>query len=87
MNCDFKCHHIKYGSFWRLLFARLRLTRWGEPVNIYDDPRLGRPDATAAEIQVAKDILLQTLVLLTHIILRTAHTLSLQTIGVIFVYL
>ena len=31
--------------------ARLRLTRWGESVNIYDDPRLGRPDATATEIQ------------------------------------
>ena len=43
--------------------ARLRLTRWGESVNIYDDPRLGRPDAIIAEIQVAKDILLQILVL------------------------
>ncbi|KAL5324014.1 hypothetical protein ACEPPN_008557 [Leptodophora sp. 'Broadleaf-Isolate-01'] len=35
--------------------ARLRLTRWGESVNIYDDPKLGRQDATAAEIQLAKD--------------------------------
>jgi len=43
--------------------ARLRLTRWGESVNIYDDPKLGRPDATAKEIQVAKDTLLQILVL------------------------
>ena len=43
--------------------ARLRLTRWGESVNIYDDPRLGRPGATTAEIQVAKDTLLQILVL------------------------
>jgi uncharacterized small protein (DUF1192 family) len=43
--------------------ARLRLTRWGESVNIYDDPKLGRQDATAAEIQLAKDVLLQILVL------------------------
>ncbi|TVY73352.1 Heterokaryon incompatibility protein s [Lachnellula suecica] len=43
--------------------ARLRLTRWGESVNIYDDPKLGRQDATAAEIQLAKDALLQILVL------------------------
>jgi hypothetical protein len=43
--------------------ARLRLTRWGESVNIYDDPKLGRPNATAAEIQLAKDALLQILVL------------------------
>ena len=37
--------------------ARLRLTRWGQAVNIYDDPKLGRPDATPAEIQAAKDTL------------------------------
>jgi hypothetical protein len=43
--------------------ARLRLTRWGESVNIYDDPKLGRPNATATEIQLAKDTLLQILVL------------------------
>ncbi|KAH7330051.1 small s protein [Rhexocercosporidium sp. MPI-PUGE-AT-0058] len=43
--------------------ARLRLTRWGESVNIYDDPQLGRQNATAAEIQLAKDALLQILVL------------------------
>jgi hypothetical protein len=46
-----------------LNYARLRLTRWGESVNIYDDPQLGRQDATAAEIQLAKDALLQILVL------------------------
>jgi len=39
--------------------ARLRLTRWGQSVNIYNDPRLGKPDATAPEIQLAKDTLLQ----------------------------
>ncbi|KAH6703050.1 prion-inhibition and propagation-domain-containing protein, partial [Leptodontidium sp. MPI-SDFR-AT-0119] len=38
--------------------ATLRLTRWGESVNIYDDPKLGRQDATATEIQLAKDALL-----------------------------
>jgi hypothetical protein len=43
--------------------ARLRLTRWGESVNVYDDPNLGNPDATAPEIQLAKDTLLQILVL------------------------
>ena len=37
--------------------ARLRLTRWGQAVNIYDDPKLARPDATPAEIQAAKDTL------------------------------
>jgi hypothetical protein len=43
--------------------ARLRLTRWGQAVNIYRDPRLGRADATAAEVQTAKDTLFQILVL------------------------
>jgi hypothetical protein len=45
--------------------ARLRLTQWGESVNIYDDAKLGRQDATATEIQLAKDTLLQILVLFT----------------------
>lgn len=43
--------------------ARLRLTRWGESVNIYDDPKLGTQDAPTTEIQLAKDALLQILVL------------------------
>lgn len=43
--------------------ARLRLTRWGESVNIYDDPKLGRQDVTPTEIQLIKDALLQILVL------------------------
>jgi len=43
--------------------ARLRLTRWGESIKIYDDPKLGRQDATVIEIQLAKDALLQILVL------------------------
>jgi hypothetical protein len=43
--------------------ARLRLTRWGQAVNIYDDPTLGRPDANPTKLQTAKDTLLQILVL------------------------
>jgi hypothetical protein len=43
--------------------ARLRPTRWGESVKIYDDPKLGRQDATTTEIQLAKDALLQIIVL------------------------
>jgi hypothetical protein len=43
--------------------ARLCFTRWGESVKIYDDPKLGRQDATAIEIQLAKDALLQIIVL------------------------
>jgi hypothetical protein len=54
---DFQTDQLALGC------ARLRLARWGESVNIYDDPRLGRPDATATEIQVAKDTLLQILAL------------------------
>ncbi|KFY22013.1 hypothetical protein V491_02907 [Pseudogymnoascus sp. VKM F-3775] len=42
---------------------RLRLTRWGESVNIYDDPKLGRQNATVTEVELAKDALVQILVL------------------------
>ncbi|PMD23127.1 small s protein [Hyaloscypha hepaticicola] len=52
-----------FGRDFTLGFARLRLTRWGESVNIYDDPKLGKQDATTTEIQLAKDALLQILVL------------------------
>ncbi|KAL5312970.1 hypothetical protein ACEPPN_019396 [Leptodophora sp. 'Broadleaf-Isolate-01'] len=41
----------------------LRLTRWGESINIYNDSKLGREDATTTEIQLTKDVLLQILVL------------------------
>jgi hypothetical protein len=44
-----------------LTSARLRLTRWGQAVNIYEDPKLGKPDATSAEVQTAKDALHQIL--------------------------
>ena len=43
--------------------ARLRLTRWGQAVNVYEDPKLGRPDATPAEIHTVKNTLYQILVL------------------------
>lgn len=43
--------------------ARLRLARWGESVGIYNDSKLGKVDATVTETQLAKDILLQIIVL------------------------
>jgi hypothetical protein len=43
--------------------ARLRLTRWGRAINIYNDPQLGNPNASPAEVQTAKDTLIQILVL------------------------
>lgn len=43
--------------------ARLRLTHWGQAVNVYGDPKLGQPGASEAEIQTAKNVLLQILVL------------------------
>jgi Prion-inhibition and propagation len=43
--------------------ARLRLTPWVVSVHTYDGLKLGRPDATAAEIRTAKDTLLQILAL------------------------
>tara|TARA_R110002003_G_scaffold112_5_gene9578 strand:+ start:4216 stop:5031 length:816 start_codon:yes stop_codon:yes gene_type:complete len=41
--------------------ARLRLTRWGEAVNVYGDPKLGRPAAPAGDVQPAKEILIHIL--------------------------
>lgn len=43
--------------------TKLRLTRWGQAVNILSDPQLGRPDATSAEIQTVKASLLQIIAL------------------------
>ncbi|OBT98935.1 hypothetical protein VE01_02449 [Pseudogymnoascus verrucosus] len=51
-NLDFETSHLALDC------ARHRLTRWGESVNNYDDPKLGRQDAIATEIQLAKDALL-----------------------------
>jgi HET-S-like prion-inhibition and propagation protein len=45
----------------RLSIAKLRLTRWGEAVNIYDDPKLGSPEATTSKIEKAKHILYEIL--------------------------
>lgn len=50
-------------DFITLECATLRLTRWGQAVNIYGDPRLGRPDASPEKIQSANDILHQVLAL------------------------
>jgi Prion-inhibition and propagation len=47
--------------------ARLRLTRWGRAVNIYEDPKLGRRDTTTVEVQTVKDTLHQILVLFANI--------------------
>jgi hypothetical protein len=43
--------------------AMLRLSRWGDAVNVHEDPKLGKPDATATEIQAAKNALHQILLL------------------------
>ncbi|KAF1934814.1 small s protein [Clathrospora elynae] len=43
--------------------VRLRLTRWGQAVNIHEDPRMGRPDATSSEVQSVQNALYQILVL------------------------
>jgi hypothetical protein len=50
-------------SYLELSFARLRLTRWGEAVDIYRDPNLGNPNTSAADLQMASDIFQQILVL------------------------
>ncbi|OBT42916.1 hypothetical protein VE00_07271 [Pseudogymnoascus sp. WSF 3629] len=41
--------------------ARLRLTRWGDAVDVYGDPQLGRPTATKEEVQLAKETLFHIL--------------------------
>ena len=43
--------------------SRIRLTRWGQAVDILNDPQMGRPDATVPEIRTVKETLLQILVL------------------------
>ena len=43
--------------------ARLRLTCWGEAVKIHHGPKLGKPEATVAEIGTAKKTMLQILAL------------------------
>jgi hypothetical protein len=46
-----------------LNLLRLRLSRWGTAVHIYDDPQLGNPRATKSKLRIAKDTLFQILVL------------------------
>ena len=43
--------------------SRIRLTRWGQAVDILNDPKMGRPDATPEQIQTVKDTLYQILML------------------------
>jgi hypothetical protein len=43
--------------------VRLRLSRWGKAVHIFDDPYLGNPNATPEELQNAKRTLLHILCL------------------------
>ena len=43
--------------------SRIRLTRWGQAVDILNDPKMGRPDATPEQIQTVKNTLYQILVL------------------------
>lgn len=43
--------------------SRIHLIRWGQAVDILNDPKLGRPDATVPEIRTVKDTLCQILVL------------------------
>ncbi|KIJ42901.1 hypothetical protein M422DRAFT_229180 [Sphaerobolus stellatus SS14] len=46
--------------------ARLRLTRWGQAVHVYDDPKLGRPGASVEDVRLAGEILFQILVLFSN---------------------
>ena len=42
--------------------SRLRLSRWGQAVDILNDPNMGMPDATSEQIQTVKNALYQILV-------------------------
>lgn len=53
-----------------LAFTRLRLSRWGESVGIYEDPNLGKPDATPEERSLA----LQTVQQMKQLIDGSAQT-------------
>lgn len=46
-----------------LSLLKLRLARWGETVQIYDDPKLGQSELSEADLQGARSTLLQILVL------------------------
>ncbi|KAK7427632.1 hypothetical protein QQZ08_005907 [Neonectria magnoliae] len=48
-----------YTSQLKLTLLQLRLSRWGEAVRVYEDPQLGNPSASDAEVQAAKNVFLQ----------------------------
>jgi hypothetical protein len=54
---DFQTDVVSLQCIW------LRLSRWGEGVNVYSDPTLGKPEATILEVQAANEALHQILVL------------------------
>ncbi|KAK4061418.1 hypothetical protein Trihar35433_9745 [Trichoderma harzianum] len=54
---DFQTNQLK------LTLLKLRLSRWGAAVDIYNDPQLGNSLATKDDIETAKDTLLQILLL------------------------
>ncbi|KAF7536444.1 hypothetical protein G7054_g4537 [Neopestalotiopsis clavispora] len=47
-----------------LRLLQLRLSRWGDAVQIYEDPKLGNPRSSDADIALAKDTIYQILVLM-----------------------
>lgn len=47
-----------------LSLLQLRLSRWGEAVDIYHDPNLGNPNATRQELQLARYTMNQILLVL-----------------------
>ncbi|KAI1076587.1 hypothetical protein F5B20DRAFT_321248 [Whalleya microplaca] len=48
----------------RLTWLRLRLSRWGEAIQVHDDPRFKGPIETTPEVKAAKDTIFQILRLL-----------------------
>ncbi|PNP55920.1 hypothetical protein THARTR1_03857 [Trichoderma harzianum] len=54
---DFQTNQLK------LTLLKLRLSRWGAAVDIYNDPQLGNSFATKDDVETAKDALLQILLL------------------------
>lgn len=55
---DHQTNHLQ------LSLLRLRLSRWGEAVRVYDDRQLGNPSASEAELETTKATIFQILVLL-----------------------
>ena len=64
--------YVQFGRYFRrdyqislltLNYARIRLTCWGQAIDILNNPKLGRPDATLKQIQTVKNTLYQIFVL------------------------